>query len=65
MADEAINVSEQKGEFRDKVNKLLPEGNLNLCLTCGTCAVAVRPPVLKIWIPGSLCGWWRLDSTMK
>ena len=37
MAIEAINLSELKGEFRKKVNKLLPEGNLNLCLTCGTC----------------------------
>jgi heterodisulfide reductase subunit C len=38
MANEAINISELKGEFREKVNELLPEGNLNLCLTCGTCA---------------------------
>ena len=38
MAEEAINLREQKAEFRKKVNELLPEGNLNLCLTCGTCA---------------------------
>ena len=39
MADQAINVSEQKGEFRAKVKELLPDaGNLNICLTCGTCA---------------------------
>jgi ferredoxin len=34
---ESIVVSQLKGEFRDKVRNLLPEGNLNLCLTCGTC----------------------------
>lgn len=39
MADQAINISEQKGEFRAKVKELLPDsGNLNICLTCGTCA---------------------------
>ena len=39
MADQAINVSDQKGEFREKVKKILPDsGNLNICLTCGTCA---------------------------
>ena len=39
MADQAINVSDQKGEFRAKVKELLPDaGNLNICLTCGTCA---------------------------
>ena len=39
MADPAINVSDQKGEFRAKVKELLPDaGNLNNCLTCGTCA---------------------------
>ena len=39
MADQAINISEQKGEFRAKVQELLPDGgNLNICLTCGTCA---------------------------
>ena len=36
--NEAINLSELKGEFRAKVRELLPEGNLNLCLTCGACA---------------------------
>lgn len=36
--NEAINLSDLKGEFREKVKKLLPEGNLNLCLTCGACA---------------------------
>jgi ferredoxin len=35
---EPIVLSQQRGEFRDKVRDLLPEGNLNLCLTCGTCA---------------------------
>jgi heterodisulfide reductase subunit C len=38
MADEALNLLEMKGEFRKKVNELLPEGNLNLCFTCGTCS---------------------------
>ena len=38
MADEAINLSEQKAEFRSRVRELLPEGNLDLCLTCGMCA---------------------------
>lgn len=38
MAMEAINLSDLKGEFRAKVNKLLLESNLNLCLTCGACA---------------------------
>ncbi len=38
MADKAITLSGLKGEFREKVNKLIPAGNLNLCLTCGTCA---------------------------
>ena len=38
MAEQAINLSKLKGEFREKVKEALPEGNLNLCLTCGTCA---------------------------
>lgn len=38
MAEEAINPSKLKGEFREKVKELLPQGNLNLCLTCGACA---------------------------
>jgi ferredoxin len=39
MADQAINLSEQKGEFRETVKKMLPDAaNLNICLTCGTCA---------------------------
>ena len=35
---EPIILSQQRGEFSDKVRNLLPEGNLNLCLTCGTCS---------------------------
>lgn len=38
MAEEAINLREQQGEFRKKVREILPEGNLDLCLTCGACA---------------------------
>ena len=38
MAEEAINLSEAKGEFRKMVKELLPDGNLELCLTCGMCA---------------------------
>ena len=39
MADQTINLSEQKGEFRETVKKMLPDAaNLNICLTCGTCA---------------------------
>ena len=38
MAEEAINLIEQQGEFRKKVRELLPAGNLDLCLTCGACA---------------------------
>ncbi len=38
MAEQAVNLSKLKGEFRDRVKEALPEGNLNLCLTCGTCA---------------------------
>jgi len=37
MNAEPIMLSELKGEFREKVQDLLPECNLNLCLTCGTC----------------------------
>lgn len=40
MADEAIKLGKKKDStFIDKVKELLPEGgNLNLCLTCGTCS---------------------------
>lgn len=38
MAEEVLKVSELKGDFRKKVRELLPEGNLDLCLTCGTCS---------------------------
>jgi len=38
MAEEAINLREQQGEFRKKVREILPEGNLDLCLTRGACA---------------------------
>ena len=39
MAEGAIKINEQKGEFREKVKSLLPDsGNLNICLTCGTCS---------------------------
>ena len=38
MENEPIVMSELKGEFRDKIRDLLPEANLNLCFTCGTCA---------------------------
>jgi ferredoxin len=35
---ETLTLSERKAEFREKVKELLPESNLNLCLTCGACA---------------------------
>jgi len=36
---EPINLSEMKGEFKKRIQPLLPEGgNLDLCFTCGTCA---------------------------
>jgi heterodisulfide reductase subunit C len=38
MAEEALKVSDLKGEFRKKVREILPKGNLDLCLTCGTCS---------------------------
>ena len=38
MPEEAINLAEQKAEFRKKVEKMLPDCNFNLCYTCGTCA---------------------------
>ena len=38
MEAEPINLSELKGEFRAKVRDLLPEGNADVCFTCGTCA---------------------------
>ena len=38
MADPIV-LSEQKGEFKQRIQPLLPEGgNLDLCFTCGTCA---------------------------
>ena len=33
-----IQASECKGELAKLVSELAPDGNLNLCLTCGTCA---------------------------
>ena len=40
MSEEAIELrGKKKSIFLDKVKELIPEGgNLNLCLTCGTCA---------------------------
>ena len=38
MEAEPINLSELKGEFRAKVRDFLPEGNADVCFTCGTCA---------------------------
>ena len=40
MADDAVDlVGQKKSCFMDKVMEILPEGgNLNLCLTCGTCS---------------------------
>jgi ferredoxin len=39
MAKDPIEVSEVSREFRNKVKGLIPGGgNLDLCLTCGTCA---------------------------
>jgi Fe-S oxidoreductase len=35
---EAIKISDNKSELKDLVKELVPDGNLNLCLTCGTCA---------------------------
>ncbi len=37
MAEEAMNLNEQKTEFRNKLREFIPDGNLNLCYTCGTC----------------------------
>jgi len=38
METAPIVFNELKGEFRAKVRDLLPEGNLDRCYTCGTCA---------------------------
>ncbi len=38
MGEQTINLSKVKGEFKKKVEQMLPEGNLNLCLACGTCS---------------------------
>jgi len=39
MADEVIKINQLEGEFRKKAMELIPEGgNLDLCLTCGTCS---------------------------
>lgn len=38
MAENAIAVSEQAGEFRKRVQELLPDNNLSMCFTCGTCS---------------------------
>jgi ferredoxin len=39
MAEDPIEVSQVSREFRNKVKGLIPGGgNLDLCLTCGTCA---------------------------
>jgi ferredoxin len=36
---EPIKLNDRKGEFKKKVQEILPEGgNLDLCFTCGTCA---------------------------
>ena len=35
---EPIVLADLKGEFREKVQDLVPDGNLNLCFTCGTCS---------------------------
>jgi len=35
---EILELKDQKHEFRDKIKELLPNSNLELCLTCGTCA---------------------------
>ena len=35
--NEAVNLGELRGEFRGKVKDLLPEGILDLCLTCEAC----------------------------
>jgi len=37
MAEEAINLTEQKAEFRKKVEDLLHDCDFNLCSTCKTC----------------------------
>jgi len=33
-----LNITHQKTEIKDKVRELLPDGNFNICLTCGACA---------------------------
>ncbi len=38
MGEQTINLSKVKGEFKKKVEEMLPEGNFNLCLACGTCS---------------------------
>ena len=38
MGEQTINLSKVKGEFKKKVEGMLPEGNFNLCLACGTCS---------------------------
>ena len=37
-ANEMIDLSDSKGEFREKVREWVPEGILNVCLTCELCA---------------------------
>jgi heterodisulfide reductase subunit C len=38
MADDALTLNLTESDFKKKVHKLLPEGNLDICLTCGTCS---------------------------
>lgn len=38
MAEEAITLKSELGEFRKKVNEVLPDNNLSMCFTCGTCS---------------------------
>ena len=38
MAEEALKLNEGQSAFRKKVQELLPDGHLNICLTCGTCS---------------------------
>ena len=38
MENAALELKPQKHEFKEKIKELLPDSNLEMCFTCGTCA---------------------------